>query len=733
MTGRITIKKAKRSNMPPPITDTTTMRRVQALRSVMQKVLRVMSASGVRLALADPRSASLSGVPGWTNGQDVTVNREVIESLLQGVAYSDPRFAEVIAAFYGVCYHELGHILYSPRTHGRLGTQIRDLAKERGQKFWWAYNGLEDQRMETLFTGRYVPTEPYFNRVVSEWLTKTPEALVMSHALVWGRRYLPDSIRLTSRMIFEATFGVDLAQQFAEVIDDYCDLILSSDQYAVEAKALRLIIRYKELLDLTKRALPPQPSMDNTPDDPSEASDDGDNAIQHGEPDPGKQQDAQDGAKERQKDRRDLDDLPEPDLTDDADNDGDDGDQDSQEGEDGSDSDQQDGDTDDTDDTDEGEAEESGDGDGDTEGDGTPEPSDHGQGKDPVSEPPATDDNQATDPGDGQEPGGASDAKGKATPNDLFDRAKDLMNKIEGDESFQAEVQNAIDAVAATVDSDDGLGGMEAPYVDDVPMGDARTVVRKIMRDLQALRLEAEAVKVKRQTVGRLNMRRFMEADDDDMEIFDQWDTEQEEAGGVDVVVLLDLSGSMQQRMTLVSQMMWALKTSFDRLDIRCTVLGFASDWCVLYKPGEKATKSVVRQYGVMGGTTPFYAIREAHRLLMGSDLPNRVLVTITDGQWFPTTIPPLWTNTHLIVNDVVDGEIKEFMDDLHNQGTSSLLIGIYDADAPTYNQELPVKEYGNHLHELAFDTCDLTGVPITIANLVRKVLSKANASHLHG
>jgi Mg-chelatase subunit ChlD len=715
------------------------MRRVEALRAVMQKVLRVMSASGVRLALAEPRTAILNGVPGWTNGEDVTINRSVISNLLEGLTYDNPRFGEVIAGFTGVCYHELGHILYSPRSTDRLGVAIRTLA-DQDSKYWWAYNALEDQRQENIFTGRYAPTTPYFDRVVSEWLIKTPEALVMSHTLVHGRHYLPDAIRDTSRGVFVGIFGPGLAADFMDVIDAYGALVFNGD-LQVEREALEHIRRYKALLDATRKQLPKQPSEDNTPDYPSGASDDSDNAISKGKPSPEKQQEGQAGAERREQEKpepqpwQDLDMDPTED-TEGADGEETDDDTDA-DGGDGDDADaEQEGQDDDADD---GSGEDDGqeqDGDDPTDGD---QPEGEPTGDTPTDQPGEDQPGEQDGEDDGTTPTGESTPtsggvsnKGQPapTPNDLFDAAQEVKDLIDQNPMIQNDIQSAIDAIAATVDADNGLGGMEVPFLKDEPTGAARTVVNKIMRDLQSLRMEQEPNKVRRQTAGRLNMKRFLEAEDDDMDLYDQWETEQEEAGGIEVVVLLDLSGSMMDRMSLISQMMWAMKTSFDRLDVRCTVLAFASTWGVLYSPTEKASKSTVRLYSVMGGTVPYYAIAEAHRLLMGSDLPNRVLVTITDGQWFPTTLEPLVSNAHLIRNDVVDGEIKVFMDDLHHAGTSSLLIGIYDADAPTYKLQMPVAQYGNHLHELAFDTCELESIPTAISALVRKILAKANTAH---
>ena len=747
-----------------------TMRRMEGLRAVLQKVIRVLTRSGVNLALADSRDPSLHDVPGWTNGADVTINRSIIEGLLDGVLYSDPRFGEVVMSFKGVVYHETGHILFSPRMQSRICQAVRDLGQHQDPRYWYAFNGLEDQRMEMLFTGRYGPTTPYFNALVSEWLVKTPEALVVSHALLWGRRYLPDSIRLAARQVFEAHYSVDLAKQFANVIDEYLGYVFD-DSVVTERKALECVKKYKLLLDqLNRNTLPPQPSMDNTPDESgSEPNTDGENALTKGKPDKKKQQEAQKGDRKREKERQnerrkqpeDQDGTPaagdqgtedhdpgqgESEGDTDADTpdqegmgEGDDATQEGgQEPGDGSDLGDEAGDSDG--DEAEGDAEGEGEGTGDGEGDDADGDSD-GDGGDGTSGDGDGDANGEGEDGDSDGDGwggdgdsdsdssgfGANDAA--ATANDLFDAAREAIENIHADEAIQQQTQATIDAVRVTVQGDDGLGGMECPSQPIPPSSEARTVVRRIQRDLASLRLDQDPVKEHRHTSGRINMRRVMSSDETDIDLFDQWNTELEEAGGVEVVILLDLSGSMQSVMELISQMMWSIKTSFDRLDIPCTVIGYANSWNVLYRPNQKAQRNTVSLFHQMGGTTPLYAIREAHRILTTSQHANRILVSITDGQWFPQDRQ----GTAWLYSDdsrVVDAEVEPYMADMHWSKTTSMLIGIINGD-PTM-VDYPVKKYGLHHHEMGFDTNDLSSIPMAVGKLVRRVLYKVNQSHQH-
>jgi hypothetical protein len=154
----------------------------------------------------------------------------------------------------------------------------------------------------------------------------------------------------------------------------------------------------------------------------------------------------------------------------------------------------------------------------------------------------------------------------------------------------------------------------------------------------------------------------------------------------------------MSSRMALTSQMMWAMKYAFEKVDVRTTVLGFSNGWTVLYRPSEKAVAGQYRAYNALGGTDPLDALKQARKLLLSSDRPNRVLATITDGEWFTS-----------------DNNVLPIMQDLHHNGATTLLLGIGGHGVSNL-----------HGHQLGFKCNKLEDMPHAISKLVGEIMRRA-------
>ena len=57
-----------------------------------------------------------------------------------------------VANLRGLNFHELSHILYTPRQGSEIVTWVKE------NDLFKAFNALEDQRIETLFTSRFPST-----------------------------------------------------------------------------------------------------------------------------------------------------------------------------------------------------------------------------------------------------------------------------------------------------------------------------------------------------------------------------------------------------------------------------------------------------------------------------------------------------------------------------------------------------------------------------------------------
>lgn len=688
-----------------------TLRYLEGIRVVFEKVSRILSGKPVRVRLVNGQDHNMSGFPGWTDGSDIFLNREVIEQTL-AKAKGNPSQSELndlVMMLKGVNYHELSHILYTPRTgQAGIANDVIAASQRDGIHWWYAFNALEDQRIETLFTAKYRTARKFFEAAVLKWLVGAPQATQMAHTLMHGRKYLTPVLRKNARANFVAAYGTDLADAFEAVIDRYSALTFPRNDLA----GFQCVKEFRDLLLQTvpqPSQLPPQPSEDNDPrglnGDPRVPwhDEDGTNIPRGPQPSQTDQDAAQEEAKKFDDDSIEDDANDELSAAEDAATSDDDADSQA-------DSEGDDGDAG-SDSNDEGEPGDEMPGDAAEGASGQPDQnSEQGdaEGSSTDSDDPAldggyngsTDDNQADD----SQPGGISEGDRTAPPPDLIEAAKEALDDLLGSDDFNADIEATSESIQDIAMNSDGLGGvLAAPYVDTPIAPEAHAVVRRITQAISQMRLDLEPERYHRQVTGRLNMRRVMTHQPHEIDLFDQWDMGHEAEGGVEVVVLLDMSGSMDYIMTKASSAMWSVKQAFDQLEIRTTVLGYSDDWYVLYGPNEKASKTTFRRYGDISGTDPLEALRKAHEILGKSEHPNRVLISITDGGWANS----------VAANAVVESGKK--------LGVTSLLLGLDGA----------VQAHGKHCHDVAKDVYDVTEVPKAIASLVDAITAKViRATH---
>jgi hypothetical protein len=89
-------------------TDMLTERKIEATRHVLQKVVRIMSGKLIRVHI----SRDAYPWPAWTDGVDIFLNGVTVRALLKT---NPDDFTQLVMKLWGLTYHELSHILHSPR------------------------------------------------------------------------------------------------------------------------------------------------------------------------------------------------------------------------------------------------------------------------------------------------------------------------------------------------------------------------------------------------------------------------------------------------------------------------------------------------------------------------------------------------------------------------------------------------------------------------------------------
>lgn len=656
--------------MTAPVAPLQTMQdsiRLDAWRSVFQKTNRILSEQKVNVSIVDaPDAIGMADVPAWSDGLDIFLSGPKVKEMLK----ANDKLAAVLR-LKGLNYHELCHVLYTPRMTDELCRRlVKKVEETRNQKWWYAFNALEDQRIETWFTSTYSASRRYFEATILEWIIKNGTA--ESSVLIYGRKYLTPKIRVQAGRVFRKRYGKALYDEFKTVIDEYLTLVLPQDSI----KAMKLIHDYVDLLDKMQ-------AMHGAPLPMLVINDNGGAECPHqNQPGVARQgrvfvKPARDAAKRA---NEAIEDAIDADAEEEARQDADKGAPDGQ-------------------------------GQG-----GQPQ---QGQGADQSQEGQGGESGQSGDKGQSSASEGASDGAGTGSVDDhvakksegddtslkdemeaLQDAAHDDADAVRNDEWVQQDVENVLDAVKAAVENGKmNAQGAAVGGATRSPSNAANMAVRRVHDILSRIRQEAEPETLWRQTHGRVDPRRIVQRRPHETDIFKVWAPGNEEETGVEAVITCDVSGSMSNRLMDASAAIWALKRAFDKLDIRTTVLMYDTDHKVLYQPAEKAQAGGIPVLRSGGGTDPTSALRQAERILYKSQAPNKVLISVTDGQWGGS-----------------DTEHKRVMRTLHGQGVVSMILGLDSA----------VSRYGKHYHHEGHDIKDVSELPKAALKLVANIMRNA-------
>ena len=534
---------------------------------------RVNSALTFRNIKVEVKHSELNA-PAWSGASDIVLNSRLINDFNDGVSVANLR---------GLNFHELSHVLYTPRQGSEIVTWVNE------NNYRKAFNALEDQRIETLFTSRFPSTVDWFVVTVLTYFVKDETQFATSYPLLRGRRYLPVEVRSASRSAFPYQDKVD---ELCEVIDEYRTLIYPLDtergKVLIErfhnlfdslkdphgngqgegGNAESKTVDYNDLTESEKELLKmgnPQPSdgkeggitVLNCPMGHGERPTEGVESSASSRPQPVKQQ-KRDSERAKQLDKA---------IQDEA--------QTSQ-----------------------------------------------SQSKDSQSP--------------SEQQGGKSAGNQKQLAQILNSAIKEVMDKSD----VAKEITNIIRVVNGlpSLSSNNLEAPNKAQYKSVAPDSKTLQASSSFARELERIKTKFDPAWDKYESRGKLNAQRFMRGDDLDT-VFDTWNEGREDATEIETVIILDNSGSMNgHKATQAYRAMYAIKHSLDRIGAKCSVIVFNSYTTTLYEAHEKVGNSI-RDCGTTGGTDPEYAVRYATKLLAESDKPVKLFFAITDGEWSNTKV----------------------------------------------------------------------------------------------
>lgn len=529
----------------------------QRLERFTQFFGRVNSAFTFRKVIVNVENSKLDA-PAWSGASTVTFNSRVI---------GDLNDAKSIAGVKGLDLHEISHILYTSRE----GSEIFDFVSDNN--YFMAYNALEDQRIETLFTAKYPSTIDWFTATILIHFVDNKEAFTNSYPLLRGRRYLPVELRAQSRNAYPEQ---DQINEICSIVDQYRTLIFPADTEIGKD----LIARFNDLLPKGDGS----GSGTNASLSPAGADEEGDVLVRindpfgHGKrPQEGLESSATSRPVAPKKQEKDRDRSQQLDKEDDA------------------------------------------------------ELADQLKSK-PVIDVDINDIDFDFDDEDSDQDSSSSSAGDSA--GDLVNTLiEDLLENIL--DSNETEINDILRQIGGLPSL--ATNNSKEPELDQfsILQPDANTFQASLSfgRELERLKASFDPAWDKYESQGRLSAHRYLRGDELDS-VFDQWNEGREDATEIECVILLDNSGSMNgQKASSAYTAMYAIKKALDRVNANTTVITFNDRANTLYRATDRVGNTI-RDAGCGGGTDATDAIQYATKLLAETEKPVRIFFAITDGDW---------------------------------------------------------------------------------------------------
>ena len=127
--------------------------KLQSVGIVYSKADRIITGDPVEVRVEDNPEMDTTA---YNDGKNIVFNAHLLEDVTD----------ESIVSLHGFNYHEVAHVLWTPRGGSEFGTTIRQ------EKLGRAFNILEDSRIERLLIAKYPATAPFLEASSLEYILK---------------------------------------------------------------------------------------------------------------------------------------------------------------------------------------------------------------------------------------------------------------------------------------------------------------------------------------------------------------------------------------------------------------------------------------------------------------------------------------------------------------------------------------------------------------------------------
>lgn len=665
--------------------------RLRSLANVFTKTNRILTGDrAITVRILDKNYSELTGVtmadnmPGMSKYPDIFLNSS---------AFTEIGKTSTLIGLLGLNYHELSHLMFTERGYKAwLSNYVINSLGDVG----YAFNVLEDQRIESFFTALYEPAGKFFTETFVKFIMDDPNSWDRIFLYSVGRGYLPLEIREE----FESRFiRPDLIDEIKKIVKDFKAIKQFPKQQ--NGAAVKLCIRFSEIISEIQ---PPKRDCDSADQQQGSAN-----------------QQANDEAQKKDRKRQLKEDRTGEDQSnfwdDEDEEDGEEGEEEGSDSESDSEGDSEsesdsEGGSDDEESGDSGDPSDDGDADGDGEGDSESEdagdgdgegsPSDSGEDGEPGEESSEEfDENEEEVDSSSGGPAGHSSSTSAFNDQELSDYLDEIQDAISDDESVQDEVGRIKTALNDNTDINIIDFG-NARSIKNTPSPSSISTLRSITKDFRRLWAEVEPGWKYGSDIGKFNVGRAMRDPENFDEMFDEWDEGREQEVGLEAFIALDTSSSMNgSPILLASEAMWVIKRALDEVGAMTTVVGFDEGTTGLYDRNHRAAKHEWPLWTELrGDTAPAHSMKLANGVFSRTTLPNKLFVILTDGGW---------TSYDYILNETPYVELLDHMD------ATKMYVGVSNG----WGQG----DYNSKEREHFDFTAEVTN-PLDIVPLVKKTIT---------
>ncbi len=209
------------------------MDKLNSVGVVYERADSILTAQNVSVKVVNDKAMDTTAM---NDGKTIVFNANLIDELED----------EAIVTLHGFNYHEVAHILYTPRENSELGQYVMQNGLKR------AYNILEDSRIETMISAKYPSTKPFLEASMTDLIARNnPTDWADYFILTTGRKYLDLEVRQEIANRFIVKYGVGLSEILFDIIHSYRSLAFPADF----DKAKELLSRFAEYVG--KDEVPP--------------------------------------------------------------------------------------------------------------------------------------------------------------------------------------------------------------------------------------------------------------------------------------------------------------------------------------------------------------------------------------------------------------------------------------------------------------------------------------------